>query len=75
MKIKTKPDVDLRATIEYEEAIFFLKLRKTFRLQLRTIDVDLKGIRRISREAVLLAEKDIEPNNVTNNSAKKSLSQ
>jgi hypothetical protein len=67
-----KPDVDLRATIEYEEAIFFLKLRRTFKLQLRSVDVDLRGIRRISREAVLLAEKDIEPGNGTNISDRKS---
>lgn len=72
MKIKMKPDADLRATIEYEEAIFFLKLRRTFKLHLRTIDVDLRSIRRISREAVLLAEKDIEPSNGSNISDRKS---
>jgi hypothetical protein len=74
MKIKTKPAPDLRATIEYEEAFFFLKLKRSFRLQLRAIEADLRDVRRISREAVLLAENDIEPGNNSNNTVRKEIS-
>lgn len=51
---------NLRATIEYEEAIFLLALRKLVRIKLLTIDADLRSIRRISREATLLAKDDLD---------------
>ncbi len=50
----------LRATIEYEEAIFLLALKKLIMIELKRINVDLKGVGRISWEATLLAKEDLE---------------
>lgn len=49
----------LRATIEYEEAVFLLALKRLVQLELQTINADLKEVRHISREAVLLAQEDL----------------
>lgn len=50
----------LRRTIEYEEAVFLLALKRWLKLELQTINEDLRGVKRISRDAMLLANKDLE---------------
>jgi hypothetical protein len=50
----------LRATIEYEEAVFLLALKKLVQMEIQTINANLKGVGRISREATLLAKEDLE---------------
>ena len=50
----------LRATIEYEEAVFLLSLKRWLQLELQTINEGLSGVRRISRDAMLLANEDLE---------------
>ena len=50
---------NLRATIEYEEAVFLFALKNLVQLELQTINADLKVVGRISRQAVLLAKEDL----------------
>ncbi|SMP67132.1 hypothetical protein [Noviherbaspirillum suwonense] len=68
MKTNTKPGRNSRAGAEYQEAIFLMKLKRSYKLQLQAIDVDLRGIQRLSRKVVLLAQKDIELIDSENNS-------
>lgn len=56
------PDIahSIRATLEYEDAVNLLKLKKDIREHLDTINTQLRGIRRVSRRAVTLARQDLE---------------
>ena len=68
MKTNTKPGRNSRAGAEYQETIFLMKLKRSYKLQLQAIDLDLRGIQRLSRKVVLLAQKDIELIDSENNS-------
>lgn len=50
----------IRATLEYEDAVNLLKLKKDIRKHLDTINTQLRVIRRVSRRAVTLARQDLE---------------
>ena len=56
------PDVahSIRATLEYEDAVNLLKLKKDIRDHLDTINTQLRVIRRVSRRALTLARQDLE---------------
>lgn len=59
MRKEMQSTPDLRATVEYEEAVFLLALKKIVQLELQAVKADLKGVERISRKAMSLAREDL----------------
>jgi hypothetical protein len=50
---------DVRLTLEYEDAMNILKTQYQLRTQLKAINKEIRLLRRLSRDAVLLAKNDL----------------
>jgi hypothetical protein len=50
---------DVRLTLEYEGAMNMLKMQHQLRTQLKVINKEIRLLRCLSREAVLLAKNDL----------------
>lgn len=50
---------DVRLTLEYEGAVNMLQTQHQLRTQLKAINKEIQILRRLSRDAVLLAENDL----------------